>query len=270
MVVVTYNRVAMLRRLLESLDRSEAREEMEIIVVDNGSTDGSADLGSEFSRARFIRIPKNFGLTKAMNLGVRASQGEYIFFLHDDTEVGPDTVRELAARLDSDSDVTAVAPMLVTTRGNPAPQLGRFPPDGVWRPVYDSSQVGMPANPPPIPVDYARGAALMIRKFFLRAMREIDERYGQFGSDADLCVQIRRAGKKILVLPNVRAVHHGGPESALKQADLRLGAARWLGKYQGFAAGLKGRIGAALGALVRLRLGELRYVLSGQKIDGTQ
>jgi N-acetylglucosaminyl-diphospho-decaprenol L-rhamnosyltransferase len=205
-----------------------------------------------------------------MNLGWRAAQAEYVFFLHDDTEVSPATVRELAAKLDSDNDVTAVAPMLVTANGNPAPQVGHLPPDGDWRPVFDSGQAGMPDNPQPVAVDYVRGAAIMIRKFFLSAMREIDERYGQFGSDADLCFQIRRAGKKILVLPALRTVHHGGADSSLKRADTQLGIARWLGKYYGMVAGLKARIAATLGALARFQLGVFRHILSGQKIDGTQ
>lgn len=269
-VVVSCNRIALLRLCLQSLERSEAREQMEIIVVDNGSLDGSAQLEDEFRKVVFIRIPRNFGLTKAMNVGLRATQGGYIFFLHEDTEVSPDTVRELAARLDADSDVAAVAPMLVTAHGNPAPQVGRFPPDGNWRPVFDAGQAGMPENPQPIPVDYARGAALMIRKFFLDAMREIDERYGQFGSDADLCFQMRRAGKKILILPNLRTVHHGGADSPLKQADVRAGIAGWTSKYYGMFAGMKTRAVAALGALIRLQLGQLANILSGQKIDGTQ
>jgi GT2 family glycosyltransferase len=269
-VVVSYNREEQLRRCLESLAASTAREEMETLVVDNGSTDGSAELEPEFSGTRFIRIPRNFGLTKAMNLGWRSAQGEYVFFLHEDTEVSPDTIQQLAAKLDADTDVTAVAPMLVTANGNPAPQVGQLPPDGTWRPVFDSSQVGMPENPEPVPVNYVRGAAFMIRKFFLSAMREIDERYGQYGSDADLCFQIRRTGKKILILPNLRTVHHGGPDSALKRADIKIGIAKWMGKYKGIVAGMKARTGATLGALVRFDLGVFRHVLSGQKIDGTQ
>jgi GT2 family glycosyltransferase len=239
-------------------------------VVDNGSTDGSAELEPEFPGALFIRIPRNFGLTKAMNLGVRAAHGDYIFFLHEDTEVSPATVRDLGARLDADPEATAVAPMLVTGHGNPAPQIGHIPPDGSWRPAFDAGQAGMPANPEPIAVDYARGAALMIRKFFLTAMREIDERYGQYGSDADLCFQIRRAGKKILILPHLRTVHHGGPDSDLKEGDVKVGIAGWMGKFYGVAAGVKARAGAALGALVRLQLSQVRYIVSGQKIDGTQ
>ena len=242
---------------------------MEIIVVDNGSTDGSAQLESDYPNTRFIRIPRNFGLTKAMNLGLRASQGEYIFFLHDDAEVSTETVAALAARLDADADVTAVAPMLVTAHGNPAPQIAGFPPTGEWRPVYDAGQAGMPQNPQPIPVDCARGAALMVRKFFLNAMREVDERYGQWGSDVDLCFQIRRAGRKILILPNLRVLHSGGADSSLKDADRAIGIAHWQGKYCGFAAGLKSRIGSVLRALVRFKLGQVVNIVSGQKIDGT-
>ncbi len=269
-VVVSCNRVELLRRCLKTLSQSEARDEMEVLVVDNGSTDGSAQVEDDFRFTRFIRIPRNFGLTKAMNLGIRAAQGEYVFFLHDDTEVAPETVRELAAKLDADTDVTAVAPMLVTGHGNPAPQVGKFPPDGEWRPAFDAGQAGMPEHPQPIAVDHVRGAALMVRRFFLTAMREIDERYGQYGSDADLCYQIRRAGKKILILPNLRVVHQGGADSTLKRADIRTGIAAWLGKYSGFVAALKYRAAAALGSLVRLQLGQFSYILSGRKIDGTQ
>ena len=88
-VVVSRNRAALLRRCLESLEKSEGRETLQIVVVDNGSSDGSAQLDIDFPQAQFIRLPKNFGLTKAMNLGWRAADAEYVFFLHDDTEADP-------------------------------------------------------------------------------------------------------------------------------------------------------------------------------------
>ena len=72
-VVVSRNRAALLRRCLESLEKSEGRETLQIVVVDNGSSDGSAQLDIDFPQAQFIRLPKNFGLTKAMNLGLRAA-----------------------------------------------------------------------------------------------------------------------------------------------------------------------------------------------------
>ncbi len=262
-LVVSYNRKDLLRRAIEALERSEGRATIEIVVVDNGSTDGSQDLESEFPRARFIRIPRNFGLTKALNLGVRGSEGEYVFFLHEDTEVFPETVRVLAALLDAQPDAGAVCPLLVDDAGRPAPQLGRFPPDDTWRPAAPASE--------PMPVDYPRGAALMMRRFFFTAIRQIDERYGQFGSDADLCFQLRRAGKKILLTPAARAMHKGRDgESTLRQADRLHGSAAWIGKYGGFLSGLRAQLTGFFGALGSLQLGVLRYLLANQKVDGSQ
>src|SRR6266513_6148225 len=71
-LVVSYDRAELLRRAIEALECSEEREKLEILVVDNGSTDGSTDLESEFPNVRFIRMPRNFGLTKALNVALRS------------------------------------------------------------------------------------------------------------------------------------------------------------------------------------------------------
>ena len=263
MVVVSRNRAELLRHCLESLEKAEGRETLQIIVVDNGSTDGSAQLDGAFPQAQFIRLPKNFGLTKALNIGWRAADAQYVFFLHDDTEVEPGAVRCLAEALDSTPDAAAVCPLLVDGEGRPAPQLGSLPPDGHWRPAQPSGG--------PMGVEFPRGAALMIRVFVIRAIRQIDERYGQFGSDADLAAQIRNASKKILLIPQARVRHHGSEAyPPLARADFLLSRAVFLGKYQGFGAGLRARLASVFGPLLSFRFGELRYTLAGQKIDGTQ
>ena len=111
----------------------------------------------------------------------------------------------------------------------------------------------------------------MMRVILIKAIRQIDERYGQFGSDADLATQIRAAGKKILLLPAVHVRHHGkNVESSFERADFLLGRAVFLGKYQGFSAGFQARMASIFGPLFGFRFGELKYTLSGQKIDGTQ
>jgi GT2 family glycosyltransferase len=263
-VVVSRNRVALLRRCLESLDRSEGRDTMQVVVVDNGSSDGSAQLDDSFPKVQFIRLPKNFGLTKALNLGWRAADAEYVFFLHDDTEVEPAAVIHLAEVLDNQPEVAAVCPLLVDGEGHPAPQLGQLPPSGEWVPAQ--AGIGEPTA-----VEYPRGAALMMRVLLIKSVRQIDERYGQFGSDADLATQIRAASKKILLLPTARVRHQGRDAyTAFERADFLLGRAVFLGKYRGFGAGLQARLAAVFGPLLGFRFGELKYTLSGQKIDGTQ
>lgn len=263
MAVVSHNRADRLRKCLESLEGSESRERLQLIVVENGSRDSSVQVVEEFPNVQLIRLPKNFGLTKAMNLGWRAADAEYVLFLHEDTEVEPGVVTRLADALDRDAAAAAVCPLLVDEEGNPAPQLGSLPPDGGWRPAESAAQ--------PAAVEYPRGAALMVRVFLIKAVRQIDERYGQFGGDADLAAQILRAGKKILLIPEARVRHYSGrPAEALRRADFLLGCAVFAGKYLGFVAGLRARLAAIFDPLIRLQLAEVRYTLSGQKIDGTQ
>lgn len=263
-VVVSCNRCELLRGCLQSLEQSEGRDALQVIVVDNGSFDGSAQLDSEFPKTQFIRVPKNFGLTKALNLGWRAAEAPYVFFLHDDTVVEPGAPLQLAAVLDAHEEAAAVCPLLVDEEGRPAPQLGSLPPDGEWRPA-EAAASG------PIAVQYPRGAALMMRVRLITAIRQIDERYGQFGSDADLAAQIGRANKKILLVPTAKVRHYGsGGYSAAERADFLLARAAFQGKYNGILAWLAARLGSIFGPLFSFRFGELSRTLSGQKIDGTQ
>jgi hypothetical protein len=263
-VVVSHDRAAALRRCLESLEKSEGRENLQIIVVDNGSRDGSAHLDADFPRAQFIRLPKNFGLTKAMNIGWRAADSPYVFFLHDDTEVEPQTALRLAEALDAHPEAAAVCPLLVDAEGRPAPQLGTLPPGPDYRPAQ-------PAGSDPEPVEYARGAALMMRVFSIKAVRQIDEHYGQFGADGDLAAQIGRASKRILLIPAARVLHLGAQtKSEVECADVLQGQAVFMSKYAGFVAGLRIRLFTALRLLFTFQWGILRHVLAGRKIDGAQ
>lgn len=263
-VVISRNRAERLRRCLESLEQSEGRDSFQVIVVDNGSTDGSAQLDSSFPRVQFVRLPKNFGLTKALNIGWRAADAAYVLFLHDDTEVEPAAVGRLADVLDANAEAAATCPLLLDSEGRPAPQLGNLPPDGTW-------EAAAPSGDEPIAVEYPRGAALMMRVALIKAIRHIDERYGQFGSDADLATQILKAARTILLVPTARARHNcrGGYTTA-ERADFLLAQAVFLEKYRGFGAGLRARLASVFGPLLGLRFGELRHTLAGQKIDGTQ
>jgi N-acetylglucosaminyl-diphospho-decaprenol L-rhamnosyltransferase len=263
-VVVCHNQSSALEVCLESIEGSEGRPDYQVIVIDNGSTDGAVQLEDRFPTLQWIKLPKNFGLTKAWNIGWRAADAPYVLFLHADTKLQPDAVRRLAEALDDHNEAVAVCPLLVDAEGQPAPQLGTFPPNGKWRPAAVTGES-------PFAVEYPRGAAWMVRVFYIKAIRQIDEHYGQFGADADLAMQIRRAGRKILLVPKARAYHQGRlAYPAIERADWLLGRAVFLGKYQGFGAGLSARLAAVFGPLVRFQFGVLRYTLANQKIDGTQ
>jgi hypothetical protein len=100
----------------------------------------------------------------------------------------------------------------------------------------------------------------------------VDERYGNYGSSVELCAQMRRAAKKVVILHSVTAIHEieASPMQASALAgDRASGTAAFLGKHHGFAAGLLYRVKTALAALFTLRFSVLVSVISGQKIDGT-
>lgn len=261
-VIVSFNRVDQLRENLNALGT-----EHQIIVVDNGSWDGAENLGDEFPGLRFSRLPKNFGLTKALNIGLRSAEGEYILCLHDDVRITGEAVTQLADYLESRAEVGGVCPLLTDPAGNPLPQARTLPtpsdPDPVLR---------LPQGTEDHVVECGTGAAIMFRAFFLRALRHVDERYGTYGSGIEICAQIRRAAKKVVILHSVTAIHESTdsavPSGALA-GDRVAGTAMFLGKHHGFVSSLLYRVKTALGALVTFRFSVLAGALSGQKIDGT-
>jgi len=261
-VIVAFNRLAAVRRNLEQMG-----EEHQVVLVDNGSDDGTSVLETEFPTMRYIRLPKNFGLTKAINIGVRAAEGTYILLLHDDVVIKSADVSRLADHLEEHQEAGAVAPLLMTPAGQPAPQVRKLPtssdPDPLFQPAQGEGE---------IVVSCVSGAAIMLRSFFLRALRQIDERYGNYGSEIELCIQVRRANRKTVVLRSVSAVHEGlrSPMSRTALAGDRVaGIAVFLGKHSGLVPGVLYRLKCALSGLFTFRFKVIAGALAGAKIDGS-
>ena len=89
---------------------------MEVLVVDNGSSDESPRLDAEFPNTTFLRLPKNFGRTKAFNIGVRTAVGDLVLFLSPEVEVTPDAIPLLASCLEADAGAVAVCPFLTDSK----------------------------------------------------------------------------------------------------------------------------------------------------------
>jgi hypothetical protein len=105
-------------------------------------------------------------------------------------------------------------------------------------------------------------------------MNYFDERYGHFWADADLAMQVRNAQKKIRIYPKIRSTYRAERDplagDSIIKADCILGASHFLGKHNGFMAGLGFRVAAIFGALFRLDFGQVSALVSGQKLDGNQ
>jgi GT2 family glycosyltransferase len=271
-LVFSYDSAPALRRCLAALEGSNDRASVEILVVDCGSHDESAQLDSEFSNVTMLRLPRYFGRTKALNIGTRTAAGEYLLFMTPEVEVLPTTIPSLVAHLDAEPETVAVCPLLMDTQTRPADQFFRLPTPATG---IDLTPVAVDKTAEVFTVEYATFQAFLVRKFFLKGLNYLDERYGDSWSDAELCYQIRRVGRKTSALPRVSALYTPSSpyaESArtILAADRIHGAAVFFGKHYGFVTGLFFRIKAVLKALFTLRLGLFAALISGSKIDGSQ
>jgi glycosyltransferase involved in cell wall biosynthesis len=272
-LVFSYDNAPGLRRCLTALENSNDRRIIDILVVDCGSHDESPGMDSEFPNITILRLPRYFGRTKALNIGTRTANSEFLFYLTSEVEVMPTTIPTLLARLENDPEAAAVCPLLMDTQANTPDQFFRLP-----TPSTGTSLIATPIDKSAeaVPVEYATFQAFLIRKYFVRGINYLDERYGEFGGDAELCWQIRRTAKKTLVLPQVTALYtplkpsYSTSAQTLLAADCTHGAAVFFGKHYGFLSGLMFRIKSILNALLTLRLSLCVALISGTKIDGSQ
>jgi GT2 family glycosyltransferase len=271
-LVFSYDSAPALRRCLAALEGSNDRASMEILVVDCGSHDESAQLDSEFLGVTMLRLPRYFGRTKALNIGTRTSAGEHLFFMTPEVEVLPTTIPALVASLEADPETVAVCPLLVDTKAELAEQFFRLPTPDTG---MDLTPVDVDKTAEVFPVELATFQAFLVRKFFVKGLNYLDERYGDSWSDAELCYQIRRVSRKTIALPQVTALYTPGSpyaESArtILAADRVHGAATFFGKHYGMLSGILFRTKAILKALFTLRIPLFVALISGAKIDGSQ
>jgi GT2 family glycosyltransferase len=281
-ILLGFNQAPALRRAVAALEASRNRERLEILVVDCGSRDESTSLDTDFPAINMLRLPHHLGAARAMNIATRTAKGDLLFFLSPNVEVAPDTVNALVDRLQPavdtpETEVAAVCPLLVDPAGHPAFRIHEIPTRAEL--TASASGAGLPPasldlTQESIPVAYPELDAVLIRKLFVRSMHYFDERFGNYWADADLAMQIRRAGKQILLYPGVCATYHAAPDpldgDPLARADRIGGAAALVGKYEGGAAAFSFRLGAILSSLGRFDLGMVSKLAGGQKLDGSQ
>ncbi len=290
-IVVSLNNAAAVRRTLAALENSAQRGLIEILVVDSGSIDECPRMDAEFPSVNLLRLPRNFGRVKALNIGMRTARGEFYLFLDPGMEPAPDAIEKLVSALDAAPEAAAVCPLAVDRAGEPLTRNHKLPVPGELQAAWMAGDLGEGSTPRPdrdalVEMDYVSPPVFMVRSYFLRGLRYIDERYGNAWWDLEIAAQIARASKKILLVRAARLTVEDPGDSprlragarALIAADRALGAALWCSKHYGGRQGVKFRLLATLRTLASVlalkdagcHLAILQYLLSGQKLDGSQ
>lgn len=214
-IIVSYNVVRHLTACLRSLHAACANLLVEIIVIDNGSHDGSARaVASDFPQVRLVASPENLGFARATNLGLALARGRYVLLLNPDTVVPPGAVRSLVSMADETPEAGLVAPELLDpVTGVAQSSFRRFP---SWRSAFlDYTPVKpllrlLPERPfkvvndEPTTAGWLSGACLLVRQQVLDAVGPLDPGYFMFCEDVEYCRRVIRAGWKLLYTRKVQ------------------------------------------------------------------
>ncbi len=219
-IIVSYNARADLERCLASLHDSPPATPHEIVVVDNASSDGSAEAARGWTGVRVIDAGANVGFAGANNIGIHASCGDLLLLLNSDTIVPPHAIDRLVARMDRDAATTVIGPRLVDENGRAELSFGDVM--GPWNELRQkaigwlgarSGLVEHMARQERTP-DWVSGACLLVRRADAEAVGLLDERYFMYAEDVDFCAAIRARGGTVRFVPEVEIVHLRGRSRA--------------------------------------------------------
>ena len=219
-IIVSYNTRALLLECLESL--RAVTVPLEILVVDNASTDGSVEaLRAQRPDVGVIANRDNLGFSKANNLGLRAARAPYALILNSDAAVRPGAVETMVAILDTRADVGIVGPRTVNPDGSIQVSWGPdLTPWNEWRQrrLVRGVKAGDPgalrqaeamAGREHEPA-WVSGSGFLARRELLLQLGGFDEGFFLYEEDVDLCVRVRQAGFRVLFTPRAEIVHHLG------------------------------------------------------------
>lgn len=247
-LIVSYNNRAVLGRCLAPL---VANDGLEVILHDNASTDGSADLVAErFPSVRVLTSPDNVGFARGVNAAARHAVGEYLLLLNPDTEPPSALAEEMVAALE-ESGAAAVGVRQVDSAG--FYQLACGPGPSLWADLLRKIvQLRLDRRDQRIAdwlqrllreardVPWVAGSCLMVRRDAFRAVGGFDDDFFLYFEDIDFCLRLRAAGMRVRYDPRVTLVHHRGVSAAsnraVAQRAYRDSQLRFWSKHRGRAA----------------------------------
>ena len=217
-ILVCWNNKEYLKPCLESLYKGIFRYRFDVVVVDNGSSDGSQEmLREEFPEVKIIQNDHNVGLGKASNQGIEATTGRYVLLLNNDTLVNGPSLDIMVEFLETHAEVGAVGGKLLNPDGSVQSCYNHFPSlheeflittrlgELLWEGYpgkIDGSEV--------MSVSWMGSACLMLRRAALDKVGLLDEEYFIYGDEADIQYRLKKAGWEMFFIPEATTIHFGG------------------------------------------------------------
>ena len=212
-VIVSFNTRDLLLDCLESVQTNTTGLVSEIFVVDNASTDGSADAVSKlFPQVRLIRNSENKGLSSAANQAFRESRGRFVVLLNSDTILVENSFLKIVQFLDENEGFSVLSPQIIDQSGQPYPmRLWQDSPKdallkiiGKYHPTDEFN--GMSGNGPR-EVEAVGGSCFVIRRAIMESVGLLDEKHFLYNEEDDFCRRTRRAKQKICYFPETSIKH---------------------------------------------------------------
>ncbi|MCD7973617.1 MAG: glycosyltransferase family 2 protein [Candidatus Azobacteroides sp.] len=231
-VIISYNSLSFLKPCLASLKETlRDPAQAELIIVDNGSEDGTAQfINQEYPEVRFLPLQKNKGISFARNRGIEKASGDYILLLDSDTIANKTAIDGMLDYMNQHPETGICGCQLVSTENNvqdsckPYPSL-TYKANNLLSSLYlkmgwkraalkkaaenEKFNYGdLSSLPEPFSPVYLIGACQMIRKEVIARIGLLDEHIFFGPEDADFCIRTRNAGWNIIYLPHLRIIHH--------------------------------------------------------------
>lgn len=227
-VIVSWNAKTYLTECLESLKGDAYAGPTEIIVVDNASTDGSAEMVREnFPDVTLVRNAENLGFAKANNIGIQQCVGEFVALVNSDVHVLPDCIATLVAYCQARPRAGLVGPYIIGGDGKQQRSCRASP--NIWNMfcrafaldlvfprsrIFNGYFMGHWDHRTTRPVDILSGCFWLTRRPALDQVGLLDESFFIYGEDMDWCKRFRDLGWSVDFVPEAEAIHYGGASSA--------------------------------------------------------
>jgi hypothetical protein len=247
-IIISYNTKDITLKCLAYLHKS-AGAEFEVIVVDNGSNDGSVEeIEKRYPGILIIKNKANLGFAKANNQGMKEASGEHFLLLNSDCFVETDTIRILLKAMEAMRDVDMAGCKLLNSDGSTQPSFGYFPTLSrvfalmmfidnlpLVRKFFPSIHVRELSRYAKVTeADWVMGALVLLKREVFVKTGGFDEKYFMYGEEVEWMKRARIAGYKTAYIPQTKATHIGGASSPDKAPALigeMIGWKNWFLKY---------------------------------------